>query len=458
MNSKFTVDMPKDRSSIIKVIGVGGGGSNAVNHMFRQGIVGVDFFVCNTDSQALAKSPVPNKIQIGTSLTQGLGAGSKPEVGKQAAIESIEHVIDLLGVSTKMIFLTAGMGGGTGTGAAPVIARTAKELGILTVAIVTTPFAYEGPRRKEAAEIGVAELKECVDSLLIISNDRIKEMYGSLPITKAFSHADNVLLVAAKGIAEIITIGGDMNVDFEDVKTAMLNSGVAIMGNGAAEGEARAIEAAAQALNSPLLNDNQISGAQHILINISWGDEEPLMDEITAITEYFQERAGMNANLKWGYCQDISLERKISVTIIATGFERKENIPRSTTSSRTVHNFPVGTEGKQEVPPQPTLFEQPEPEVSKPQVVSKIEIAPMDEDIERLKKRIQSMKQLREQMQSSEGSRELYETPTYMRKEVKLDDVPDSSEQQISRFYLYDEPGRKPEIRQNNSFLHDNVD
>jgi cell division protein FtsZ len=250
----FIVDLPKEKSSIIKVIGVGGGGGNAVNFMFTEGINGVDFIICNTDQQVLESSPIPNKIRIGDNLTEGRGAGSNPEVGKLAAEESLEEIIEALGVNTQMVFVTAGMGGGTGTGAAPVIAKAAKDMGILTVGIVTTPFNFEGSKRKLAAEKGIEELRAQVDSLLIISNDRIKEMYGNLPI----HYADNVLSTAAKGIAEIITIAGSINVDFEDVKTAMKNSGVSILGNGLAEGQDRAKRAAELALNSPLLNDNKI--------------------------------------------------------------------------------------------------------------------------------------------------------------------------------------------------------
>jgi len=264
----FTVELPKDKSSIIKVVGVGGGGGNAVNHMYREGINGVDFFICNTDAQALENSPIPNRIQIGNELTEGRGAGSNPEVGRKAAEENIKDIINSFGVNTQMVFITAGMGGGTGTGAAPVIAKAARDMGILTVGIITTPFTFEGGRRCDAAFHGIEEMRESVDSLLVISNDRIKEIYGNLPISKAFGHADNVLTTAAKGIAEIITIAGSINVDFEDVKTAMSNSGVSIMGMGLSEGEDRAMRSVNQALNSPLLDDNKIQGASDLLVNI----------------------------------------------------------------------------------------------------------------------------------------------------------------------------------------------
>jgi len=318
-------DLPKDKSSIIKVLGVGGGGGNAVNHMFNQGIKGVDFVICNTDLQALEASPIPNKIQLGASLTAGLGAGADPEKGHNSAMEAIEDIIEVLGVNTKMLFVTAGMGGGTGTGAAPVIAKAARELDILTVGIVTTPFNFEGKKRKIHAEEGIEQLKRSVDCLLIINNDKIKEMYGNLPIRTAFSHANDILTIAAKGIAEIITYPGYINVDFEDVKTVMRNSGVALMGSASAEGENRAMEAVQGALASPLLNDNQIFGAKNILLNISFGSNEVLMDEIDIISNFIQEQAGLNADVIFGTSIDETLGDKLAVTIICTGFESREN-------------------------------------------------------------------------------------------------------------------------------------
>ena len=318
-------DLPKDKSSIIKVLGVGGGGGNAVNHMFNQGIKGVDFVICNTDLQALEASPIPNKIQLGASLTAGLGAGADPEKGHNSAMEAIEDIIEVLGVNTKMLFVTAGMGGGTGTGAAPVIAKAARELDILTVGIVTTPFNFEGKKRKIHAEEGIEQLKRSVDCLLIINNDKIKEMYGNLPIRTAFSHANDILTIAAKGIAEIITYPGYINVDFEDVKTVMRNSGVALMGSASAEGENRAMDAVQGALASPLLNDNQILGAKNILLNISFGSNEVLMDEIDIISNFIQEQAGLNADVIFGTSIDETLGEKLAVTIICTGFESREN-------------------------------------------------------------------------------------------------------------------------------------
>lgn len=317
-------EMLKDKSSIIKVIGVGGGGGNAVNHMYNQGIVGVDFIICNTDAQALELSPIPNKVQLGASLTEGRGAGSMPEVGKNSAIESIEDVKELLGATTKMIFITAGMGGGTGTGASPIIAQAARELGILTVGIVTTPFNFEGKRRKQQADEGLEAFKKHVDTLLVISNDKLREMYGNLTLSNAFAEADNILTTAAKGIAEIITVPGYINVDFEDVKTVMQSSGVAIMGSASAEGEGRAFKAVQSALASPLLNDNDIEGARYILLNITSGEKEVLMDEVSEITDYIQNQAGLTADIIWGNCYDETLGDKISVTLIATGFQTKE--------------------------------------------------------------------------------------------------------------------------------------
>jgi cell division protein FtsZ len=313
-------DLPKDSSSIIKVIGIGGGGGNAVNHMYNLGIKGVDFVICNTDQQALDISPVPLKIQLGQSLTEGRGAGAIPEIGKNAAIENIDEIKEILGANTKMVFITAGMGGGTGTGAAPVIAKIAKEMDILTVGIVTVPFAFEGRKRKLQAEEGLEELRQSVDTLLIINNDRLREMFGNLTLGNAFSQADDVLATAAKGIAEVISVTGMINVDFNDVSTVMKDSGVAIMGSAEAVGENRAHEAVRNALSSPLLNDNDIKGAKYVLLNITYGNSEILMDEIGDITDYIQEEAGATADVIWGHGHDESLGDAICITLIATGF------------------------------------------------------------------------------------------------------------------------------------------
>lgn len=313
-------ELPKNQSSIIKVIGVGGGGSNAVTHMFTQGIRGVDFLICNTDCQALDTSPVPVKIQLGN---KGLGAGSIPSVGKDAANENIDDIRKILENNTKMVFITAGMGGGTGTGAAPVIATLARELGILTVGIVTLPFSFEGRKRTQQARAGIDELRKTVDTLLIICNDKLRELEGDLKLSEAFSKADNILAVAAKGIAEIITVTGYINVDFEDVKTVMKDSGKAIMGSGMAEGENRALEAVQMAMTSPLLDDANIRGASNILLYISSGTEEITLDEVMEITDYIQHEAGTGADIIWGNGTDETLGNKISITLIATGFDSK---------------------------------------------------------------------------------------------------------------------------------------
>lgn len=323
MENSLRFDLPANNSSIIKVIGVGGGGSNAVNYMYEQGINGVDFIVCNTDAQSLDKSPVPIKVQLGNTLTSGRGAGSIPEVGRNAAIESLEEIKSLLSDNTNMVFITAGMGGGTGTGAAPVIAKIAKDMGILTVGIVTYPFMFEGRKRSQQADWGWKEMRESVDTLLIIRNDKLRELYGNLTLKQAFSHADEVLCTAAKGIAEVITLTGTVNVDMNDVKTVMKDSGVAIMGSGRASGEGRAKRAVQLALESPLLNDNDIKGANFILLNITFGNEELLMDEISEITDHIQEQAGMAAEVIWGYGHDATLGEDVCVTVIATGFEAK---------------------------------------------------------------------------------------------------------------------------------------
>jgi cell division protein FtsZ len=327
MNEMLTFDAPKQRASIIKVLGVGGGGGNAVAHMFRQGIKGVDFIICNTDAQSMDLSAVPNKIQLGD---KGLGAGAVPEVGKAAAEKTLDDIRTYLDNQTKMLFITAGMGGGTGTGAAPVIAKLAREMDILTVGIVTLPFSFEGRKRRLQAEKGIEELKQHVDTLLIISNEKLREIHGNLKLSEAFGKADDILTIAAKGIAEIITVTGYINVDFEDVKTVMKNSGTAIMGSATAEGEDRARNAVREALSSPLLNDNKIQGASNILLYISSGKEEITFDEVTEITDYIQEEAGQSAEVIWGNGYEEELGDKISITLIATGFKSPDAIDEST--------------------------------------------------------------------------------------------------------------------------------
>lgn len=319
-------EIPKNQSSILKVIGVGGGGSNAVNYMYELNLDGVDFVVCNTDSQALAESPVPNKIQLGPHLTQGLGAGANPEIGKQASEESMEDISKILKVNTKMAFITAGMGGGTGTGGAPVVAKICRELGILTVGIVTTPFTYEGRKRMKQAQEGIDRMREYVDTILIISNDKLRQQFGNLPFTQAFAKADNVLATAAKCITDVITTSGDMNLDFADVTTVMKNGGVAILGAAAVSGENRALRAVEEAISSPLLNDNDIRGAKWMLLNVTsaQGEHEHTLDELDEIQAYIQQMAGDNCDLILGIGHDENLGDKIGVTVIATGFNYKE--------------------------------------------------------------------------------------------------------------------------------------
>ncbi len=319
-------EIPKNQSSIIKVIGVGGGGGNAVNYMYSLGIDGVDFIVCNTDSQALAQSPIPNKIQLGPHLTQGLGAGANPEIGKQAGEESIDDIAKILKVNTRMAFITAGMGGGTGTGGAPIVAKVCRDLGILTVGIVTTPFTYEGRKRLNQAQEGITRMREHVDTILIISNDKLRQQFGNLPFTQAFAKADNVLATAAKCITDLITVDGKVNLDFNDVQTVMKSGGVAILGSAVATGEDRARKAVEEALSSPLLNDSEIEGAKWILLNVTSasGDHEHTLDELEIIQGYVQEQAGNTCDIILGMGHDPNLGENISVTIIATGFHHQE--------------------------------------------------------------------------------------------------------------------------------------
>lgn len=539
-------DLPKDSSSIIKVIGIGGGGGNAVNHMYNQGIKGVDFVICNTDQQALDISPVPIKIQLGQSLTEGRGAGAIPEIGKSAAIENIDEIKAILGKNTKMVFITAGMGGGTGTGAAPVIAKVAKELDILTVGIVTVPFGFEGKKRKIQAEEGLEELRQNVDTLLIINNDRLREMFGNLSLANAFSKADDVLATAAKGIAEVISVTGMINVDFNDVSTVMKNSGVAIMGSAVAEGENRAIAAVKQALESPLLNDNDISGAKYVLLNITYGDKEILMDEIGEITDYIQDEAGSTADVIWGHGYDETLGEGVCITLIATGFssspitgfekapEKKvvslddESIPTmisqpvsaplespvqnsivaekesmntwnsdedddhaepflkvkedndaqaqteinwelksdsssqvSNESTESSEDWSSNVENEQEEVIKHYLTDDLEEKIEMNDSPSKTVLSPQ-EQAARAKERMDRIQSYTSKLKSSEGLTDLEKVPAYKRKLIDLDDVPHSSEENMSKFTLTestDATGQtKIELKENNSFLHDNVD
>ena len=480
--AELKFDMPNSKSNIIKVIGVGGGGSNAVNHMVSQGIIGVDFAVCNTDIQALENSPVSNKIHLGPLLTEGRGAGSRPEVGKEACIESIEEVRRFLEDNTKMLFVTAGMGGGTGTGAAPIIAKAAREMDILTVGIVTLPFKFEGGKRSRQAYEGLEELKKNVDALVVISNDKLRQIYGNQKISDAFGSADNILSTAAKGIAEIITVPGYINVDFEDVNTVMKNSGVAIMGTAVVSGEERAHEAVTEALNSPLLEDNDIRGAQNILLNIASGSEEVTLEEIYEITEYVQEEAGYGTNLIWGNCTDESLGDAISVTIIATGFdtgnykpiekdEKKVKVSLEEEQPEERNDvFDIGVldnanaestiefdDVKDELRknPRPMIFDDVRENTEKEADQEREEIKKRREIEFAEKEKIRNNNLV--QLNNPKNISQLESEPAYLRRKVALDDVEHSSEHSMSRYTIsMDEEG--PELREDNAFLHDNVD
>lgn len=511
-NEMMKFDLPKDNSSIIKVIGVGGGGSNAVNHMYRMGIKGVDFMVCNTDQQALDISPVSCKVQLGATLTEGRGAGSQPEVGKNAAIENIEEIKEILGSTTKMVFVTAGMGGGTGTGAAPVIAGTAKEMGILTVGIVTVPFALEGRKRKQQAEAGLEELEKNVDTLLIINNDKLREIYGNLKMGEAFSHADNILSTAAKGIADIITTTLHINTDFADIQTVLKDSGRAIMGSASATGENRAINAVEQALASPLLNDGNIKGANYVLLNITCGTEEITMDEFGEIADYIQEAAGQTAEVIQGYGVDETLGDRVNVTIIATGFKKKSDLGYDIPKKVEVTKYkldgdilPTTIEKTTEVRVETNSVQQPivhqleeleeleestavassnenanlsfefevtsaasnsndekvdEPFIITKKVEEKFESTiPADDRMRLANDRVNRLKNLSHKFKTPGGLSEMESQPAYLRKNITLSNVPHSSDSNVSRFTLSAaEDKSSAEIKPNNSFLHDNVD
>lgn len=368
--NEIAFDMPKNQSNVIKVIGVGGGGSNAINHMFKQGINGVDFVICNTDAQALENSPVPIKIQLGVSLTEGLGAGANPDVGEQAALESLEEVKNMFGTNTKMVFITAGMGGGTGTGAAPIIAKIAKEMDILTVGIVTVPFQFEGKMRNEQAQLGIEKLRKHVDSLVVINNNKLREVYGNLGFKAGFSKADEVLSTASRGIAEVITHHYTQNIDLRDAKTVLSNSGTAIMGSANASGANRAQEAIIQALDSPLLNDNKITGAKNVLLLIVSGTEEITIDEIGEINDHIQNEAGNGANIIMGVGEDDNLGNAISVTIIATGFDaEQQNEITNTEAKKIIHALEDEQQVVKDLSAKPTAisnFEVPTPQPATP--------------------------------------------------------------------------------------------
>lgn len=396
-NSEFgniSFDLPKNQSNVIKVIGVGGGGSNAINHMFKQGIKGVDFIVCNTDSQALQNSPVPNKIQLGVDLTEGLGAGANPEVGQQSALESIEDIEKMLDTNTKMIFITAGMGGGTGTGAAPVIAQLAKERDILTVGIVTIPFQFEGKVRGEQALAGVERLRRQVDSLIVINNNKLREVYGNLGFKAGFSKADEVLATASRGIAEVITHHYTQNIDLKDAKTVLSNSGTAIMGSAVASGDNRAKDAIIDALDSPLLNDNKITGAKNVLLLIVSGTSEITIDEIGEINDHIQAEAGYNANIIMGVGEDESLGDSVAVTIIATGFNvEQQNEIVNTEPKKIIHALEEGQRLVHDLSTNATLTafdlaapaEQPRAETKAEAVVEEKIVFALEEEVEEKK-------------------------------------------------------------------------
>jgi len=509
----------KELPNIIKVLGVGGGGGNAVNYMFKQGIKGVDFVVCNTDAQALHNSPVPIKVKLGN---RKLGAGSKPEVGRQAAIDSVEDIKKALSGETEMLFITAGMGGGTGTGAAPVIANAAKEMGILTVGIVTIPFEWEGQKRLTLAKAGIEELKSYVDTLIVISNNKLREVYGNLSLTQAFAKADDILKTAAKGIAELITVPGYVNVDFEDVKTVMTEneSGKAIMSSAQAEGEDRSIKAVQEVLSSPLLDDNDIAGASDILLHIITGEQELMMDEVEEITTYIQSEAGNSANLIWGNGTDSSLDGALCVTIIATGFdkkkrnkeEHKDKIQVGQVGDTTEPNFKkkeevVKDEPKTDSIMEPTLIVKDtvkaEEEISNAAPIQnasesseKKKIYELFEDnpFQNLKNKtekplpadltpdtepsIKENKDVDQKLNSGENKLsedrkrklrdmsslnsatmlELEKVPAYERHNVEIDHTTPSTDENISRYTLGSDDKNSPVINKGNSFLHDNVD
>ena len=478
-------DLPVETSSIIKVIGVGGGGSNAVNHMYKKGIRDVNFVICNTDAQALTSSPVPVKIQLGESLTEGRGAGNKPTVGREAAKENLEDIKEILGENTKMVFITAGMGGGTGTGAAPVIAKLSKEMGILTVAIVTIPFRFEGQQRINQAVEGINELRQHVDSLLVINNEKLRDIYGDLKLSAAFSHADDILTKAAKGIAEIITVHGYINVDFADVETVMTQSGVAVLGSATASGEGRALKAIEEALASPLLNNNDITGAKSILLNITSGVDEVSMDEVGEITDYVNNAADKSALVIWGTGTDESLGEAISVTVIATGFgansipelyavkkhtERfslQENMSNQDEMFAVSDEFEIKDRPSSNIVTQGTIEFKVNNEQGEFLIFDDKRVSEMkqDEEFKKRSDRIRNLKTAHEKLKAAfnaghgnETIDELESEPAFERRKIAINLDHSSSEKEISKYRLTDEGDDGPKLRQDNSYLHDNVD
>ncbi len=486
-------DLPVERSSIIKVLGIGGGGNNAVNNMFDKGIKDVNFIVCNTDHQALEKSPVPVKVQIGESITEGRGAGSKPEVGRDAAMENIRDVMDAISGNTKMVFLTTGMGGGTGTGAIPVIARACREAGLLTIAVVTIPFKSEGKIRISYAIDGITELKDSVDSLLVINNEKLREIYGNLGVSSAFSKADDILTVAVKGIAEIITVAGYINVDFADVETVMKNSGVALLGMGTASGENRAVRAIENALSSPLLNSNDVTGAKSILINISSGsgEHELTMDELGEITDYMYEAASEDALIIRGISQDESLGESISVTVIATGFEANDIFQVS--KARKLHRVellqPVNPVPPHMIPERGESLFSVRDKLSgaiitslEDEIQGELDFNPENvEEINELRRPAQAMAEeekeksattlrkvkhmqniLKKEGLSNNTMKENIDTfedvPAYIRRNMSIGSEEAQKESRMSKFTLSSDDDQEPVLRENNAYLNDNVD
>ena len=502
-------DLPANRSSIIKVMGVGGGGSNALNYMYDKGIRDVDFVVCNTDAQALENSPVPVKIQLGESLTEGRGAGNKPEIGKQAAIENLNEINEVLTSSTKMVFIRAGMGGGTGTGAAPIIAKAAKELDILTVAIVTIPFRFEGRQRISQAIEGISELEKYTDSLLVINNEKLREVYGNLKLSEAFSKADDILASAAKGIAEIITVPGYINVDFADVQTVMQNSGVAIMGSGQASGDNRALDAIKNAITSPLLNNNDIKGADNILLNITSGTEEVSMDEIGEITDYVSDEVSSDVNIIWGIGTDENLADGISVTIIATGFksssipelysfkattekltlteeerrDKNNEVPEKEPDESVVHWGTVTEDEKDkeeetvfqvkdesEAQENELSFQQrtiefnvkenyDDSQISKDGLNFKVDTRKAADRMKAIKESHEKLKETNYKLTNkSDDIEEMENIPAYKRKKRNIDEARHSEKEEISRYSLAEDENKQVRLKDDNSYLHDNVD
>ena len=487
-------DLPVERSSIIKVLGIGGGGNNAVNHMFEKGIRDVNFIVCNTDHQALTKSPVPVKVQIGEALTEGRGAGSQPEIGRKAALENINDVMEALSGNTKMVFITTGMGGGTGTGATPVIAKACKDAGLLTIAVVTIPFKSEGKVRIKQAIDGVDELKDYADSLLVINNEKLREIYGNQPVSTAFAKADDVLTTAVKGIAEIITVTGYINVDFADVETVMKDSGVAIMGMGLASGENRAIKAIENALASPLLNSNDITGAKSILINISTGhgEHELTMDELGEITDYIYDVASDEALIIRGLSKDDNLTEDISVTIIATGFEansifkpyikpkesqkvelitNKTPIPQRIIPESGDDVFTIKEKGRKSIitnideESQGTIdfgLEENEVNADFRNKVAK----PVQEGQEKSDATLRKVKHMQNMLKkegfSNKSMKDNIDTfedvPAYVRRNMALGAPDKAADSKVSKFTLTSDESDGPILRENNAYLNDNVD